>query len=60
MNKFTQSMAILCCALVFVSAVLMLGNMDYEDELLEEKSYCEEVAAGIYSNYDNVECARWN
>ena len=60
MNKLTQSVAILCCAFVFVSAVLMLGNMDYEDELLAEKAYCENVAAGIYSNYDDVECARWN
>ena len=53
-RTITASLFILACLMLAVS------NMDYEDELLSEKAYCENVAAGIYSNYKELECARWD
>ncbi|WZB35724.1 hypothetical protein FtMidnight_44 [Enterobacteria phage FtMidnight] len=41
----------------FIAALILfgiVGNMDYEDALLEEKRYCENVAEGVWPDYKGI------
>jgi hypothetical protein len=42
----------------FVIALGMIGRGDYEDELLEQRIYCENVRTGVWPPYkgEEVQC----
>lgn len=44
--------------LFFVIALGIAGRGDYEDELMEQRIYCENVQAGVWPAYKGeVQCA---
>ncbi len=36
-----------------------MSKLSFEDEVLAEASYCNDVEAGYYSNYKNIDCERF-
>lgn len=37
--------------IIFVLGFLYLQKMDYEDDLIEQRIYCERVSGGFWSDY---------
>jgi hypothetical protein len=38
-------------AVFFIAAILLIGTMDYQDELLEQKRYCKNVRDNVWPDY---------
>lgn len=51
MNKNAKNWLI---ALAVVVVIGVVGNMDYEDTVREQLSYCENVKAGVWPDYDST------
>lgn len=48
---------VLAMVLFFVLAFGIVGYFDYEEELRQEKEYCENVRKGVWGNYKpEVQC----
>lgn len=43
-------------AIIFLVVFGVVGTMDYQDEQQQQKDYCENVEAGVWSNYKNIDC----
>lgn len=41
-------------ALAVVVVIGIVGNMDYEDAVREQLSYCDNVKAGVWPDYDGT------
>ncbi len=44
---------------VLIICFLIVGKMSYSDELSFEKSYCEKVNDGVYPNYKELDCTKY-
>lgn len=51
MNKTARNWLI---ALAVIVAVGIVGNMDFQDEVRQQLSYCENVKAGVWPDYDGT------
>lgn len=51
MNKNAKNWLIALAVVVIVGVV---GNMDFQDEVREQLSYCENVKAGVWPDYDGT------
>ena len=44
-------------AIILVSVVLLIvGTLDYEDEVAEMTHYCEMVESGAWPNFKDLDC----
>ena len=60
MKTTTRNYLLACIATLLLLACAVLSESDYDDALLAEKAYCEDVAAGVHLNFDELECEKWN
>lgn len=37
-----------------ISALLVVGQMDYEDAVAQERLYCKNVREGVWPDYDSI------
>lgn len=42
--------------ILIVVAVLVVGELDYQDELQSNASYCDMVNKGYWPNYKKINC----
>lgn len=43
--------------IAFLALIGVVGQMDYEDEIIAEQSYIRDVCAGVYPDYKYLEPA---
>ncbi len=41
--------------LAFIGLIGAVGQMDYEDEIIAEQQYIQDVCAGVYPDYEYLE-----
>lgn len=50
-KKMIKYIYIVATIIVFVLGFLYLQKMDYEDDMIEQRIYCERVAGGFWGDY---------
>ena len=49
-----EKMIVTAAVILFVGIIGLVGAMDYEDEVLQEKHYIEMVCAGHWPDYKEI------
>lgn len=55
----TKTLSGLAIASLLFALMAIGGQGDYEQALASEQDYCERVADGIHTNYENIDCSKY-